>query len=82
MNFINLKQMSIKFILNYRIIFAYLMALSYLCMHYFVSNTQYIEHNNNNDIPNVVIIILSCKITQYLKLYAILLNINSFIYKF
>ena len=43
MNLFNLKQHSINFILNNRIMLAYLMAMSYICMHYFVSNARFIN---------------------------------------
>jgi hypothetical protein len=60
MNLLNIKQQSINIILNNRIMLAYFMAMSYICMHYFVSNTRFFndnkideESNNNFVIKNI-----------------------------
>jgi hypothetical protein len=52
MNLFNLKQQSINFILNNRIMLAYLMAMSYICMHYFVSNARYVNDKNGDEESN------------------------------
>jgi hypothetical protein len=52
----SLKQTTIRFVFNYRLIFAYLMALSYICMHCFVSNSQLIHNKGDNSNANNLIL--------------------------
>lgn len=52
----SLNSKMLKFIFNYRVIIAYVMTMSYLCLHYYVSNKDLInESQNENSLNHQVI---------------------------
>ena len=38
----------IKFVFNYRILFAYIMTMSYICLHYYVSKEDLAQQQQQN----------------------------------